>query len=88
MSSVFHKPDVFGGGVYALAVLDGSLEHVGELRLVPEEVGPDPVDHAPVLHQVVLQGVAGQHHPPPGADLLQSLQKILSENQKYFIHLH
>ena len=71
-----------------ITVLDGPLEHVGELRLVAEEVGSDPVDHAPVLHQVVLQRVAGQHHPPPGADLLQSLQKILGENQKYFIHLH
>ena len=69
-------------------VLDGPLEHVGELRLVAEKVGPHPVHHAPVLHQVVLQRVAGQHHPPPGADLLQSLQKILGENQKYFIHLH
>ena len=65
-------------------VLDGPLEHVGELRLVAEEVGPHPVDHAPVLHQVVLQRVAGQHHPPPGADLLQSLQKILGEKSKIF----
>ena len=74
---MFHKPDVFGGGVYALAVLDGSLEHVGELRLVAQEIWSDKVDHAPVLDKVVLEWISCQHHPPLGANLLQSLNRII-----------
>ena len=56
-----------------LTILNRPLKHVGELGLVSEEVGAHPVHHAPVLHQVVLQGVACQHDPPPGPDLLESL---------------
>ena len=40
----------FGSRIDALSVLNGALEHVGELGLVAEEVGPDKVHHAPVLH--------------------------------------
>ena len=47
----------FGSRIDALSVLYGALEHVGELGLVAEEVGPDKVHHAPVLHQVVLQRI-------------------------------
>ena len=53
-----YLPHTFRRGVDALAVLNGPLEHVGELCLVAEVVGADKVHHAPVLHQVVLQRVA------------------------------
>jgi len=36
-----------------------------------QEVGSDKVHHAPVLHEVVLQWVPGQHHAPGGTDVLQ-----------------
>ena len=56
---VLHQPNIFGRAVHTLAVLDRSLEHVAELGFVPEEIWSDKVHHAPVLHQVVLQGIAG-----------------------------
>ena len=44
--------------VDALPILNGPLEHVGELRLVAKKVWPHKVDHAPVLHEIVLERVA------------------------------
>lgn len=62
--------------VHALPVGDGPLEQVRELLLVAKVAGPDKVHHAPVLHEVVLQGVACQHDPPPRADLLERLRDV------------
>ena len=62
---VAHEFDVLGRAVCALPVHDGAFEHVGELGPRAEKRGADEVDHAPVLHQVVLQRVARQHHSPP-----------------------
>ena len=84
MSSVLHQPDIFGCGINALAILYWPLEHVWELCLVSQEVRADPVHHTPVLHQVILQGVACQHDPPPGPDLLESLER----GQRSDFHQH
>ena len=73
MSSVLHQAHVLAGAIHALPVLDRPLEHVAELGLVAEEVRANPVDHAPVLQQVVLQRVARQHDPSLGFDQFQSL---------------
>lgn len=73
VAAIPHEPDVLRRAVDTLAVQDGSLEHVAELLPRAQEVGPHEVHHAPVLHQVVLQRVAGQHHTPPRPDVLQSL---------------
>ena len=70
MSSVFHKSDVLGGRVYALAVLYWSLKHVGELGLVSEIIGTDKVNHAPVLYKIVLQRISCQNDTSSCADLL------------------
>lgn len=54
---MFHQTNVLRCWIDALPVLDRALEHVGKLGLVAEEVRPNEVHHAPVLHQVVLQKV-------------------------------
>ena len=64
---VAHEFDVLGRAVCALPVHDGALEHVGELGPRAEKRGADEVDHAPVLHQVVLQRVACEYHSPSEA---------------------
>lgn len=68
-----HELDVVLRWVNALPVLDGPLEHVAKLGLGAEVVGTDKVDHAPVLHQVVLERVARKHDPPFGPHLLESV---------------
>lgn len=73
VAAVPHEPDVLRRAVDALAVQDGPLKHVAELLPRAQEVGPHEVHHAPVLQQVVLQRVAGQHHAPPRPDVLQGL---------------
>ena len=45
-----------------------------QIPLCTEEVGSDEVDHAPVLDQVVLERVSGQHCAASGSDILQSLR--------------
>ena len=70
MSSVFHKPDVLGGGVYTLTVLYWSLKHVRELCLVSQVIRTDEVNHAPVLYKIVLQGIACQDHASSCTNLL------------------
>ena len=47
MGPVHHEADVLGRGVQALAVQDGTLKHVGELSLVPQEGRAYKVHHAP-----------------------------------------
>lgn len=37
----------------------------------PQQSRPHEVDHAVILGQVVLEGRAGQHDPPPAADVAQ-----------------
>ena len=69
-----HQADVGGCRVHALAVRDRTLEHVVKLGLGAEEVGSHEVDHAPVLDQTVLQGVAGQRQTAARPDALQSLR--------------
>ena len=73
MRTVAHKLHILSGGVHALAVHDRPLEHVGELGLGAQVGRPHKVHHAPVLDQVVLQRVAGEHDPPLGHYLLQRL---------------
>lgn len=73
VTPVSHEPDVLRCAVYTLAVQNGPLEHVTELLPRTEEIGPDEVHHAPVLDQVVLQRVSGQHHAPPRPDVFQGL---------------
>lgn len=75
VAAVPHELHVLWCAVNALAIQDGPLKHVAELLPRTQEVGPHKVHHAPVLHQVVLQRVAGQHHTPPGADVLQRLRR-------------
>lgn len=74
VAAVAHQPHVLRGAVDALPVQDGPLKHVAELLPRAQEVRPDKVHHAPVLDEVVLQGVPGQHHPPARADVLQCLR--------------
>ena len=65
ISPMLHDLEILGGRVLTLSVHDGSFKHVAELCLVAKEVGAHKVHHAPVLHQVVLQRVACQHHTTP-----------------------
>ena len=76
MAAVAHEPPVMRRAVHTLPVQDGPLKHVAELLARAQEVGPDKVHHAPVLDEVVLQWVAGQHHTPPRADALQGLRRV------------
>lgn len=73
MAPVPHEADVLGGAIDALPVQDGALEHVAELLPGAEEVWAHKVHHAPVLKEVVLQGVPSQHHPAARANVLQGL---------------
>lgn len=75
VAAVPHEPDVLRCAVDALTVQDGPLKHVAELLPCTQEVWTHEVHHAPVLHQVVLQRVAGQHHAPPRTDVLQRLRR-------------
>lgn len=63
MCSVSHQLNVAGRAVDTLPVLDRPLEHIAKFSLCAQVVGPHEINHAPILDQVVLQGVAGQHHP-------------------------
>ena len=76
MSSMFHQPLILGRRIATLTILDGPLKHVGELGLVAQEVGSNPVHHAPILHQVVLKRITRQNDPSSCSNLLQSLQKL------------
>ncbi len=51
--------------VHALAVGDRPLEKVIELLLSSEVLWSHKVHHAPVLCEVVLEGVAGHDYPSP-----------------------
>lgn len=73
MRTVSHQLDVVFGRVDALAVLDGALKHVAKLGFGAEVVGTNKVNHAPVLHEVVLEGVTGQDNAALRAHLLQGL---------------
>jgi hypothetical protein len=61
--SVSHELGIVGRAVNALPILDWALKHIAKFSLCAQIVGPHEVNHAPVLQQIVLQGVAGQHHP-------------------------
>ena len=73
MGPVFHQSHILGGGVYTLTILYRPLEHVGELSFVAEEIGADKVHHAPILNQIILEGISSQYHASFCTDLLQSL---------------
>lgn len=60
--SSLHHLSVLWGGVHALTVLDGALEHVGEFLLRAQVRRADEIDHAPILHQIILQRVARQNN--------------------------
>lgn len=74
MAPVPHETDVLGRAVDTLPVQDGAFEHVAELLPGAEEVWAHKVHHAPVLDEVVLQGVPSQHHPAARANVLQGLR--------------
>ena len=84
MGPVLHQSDILGGGVNTLTILYRPLEHVGELSFVAQEVWPDEVDHAPILYQIILQGISGQYHASFCTDLLQSLKDKLKKTYPYF----
>lgn len=44
-------------------------------RARTEKVRSDKIDHAPVLDQVVLEGIACQDHAASGLDVLQSVRR-------------
>ena len=71
---MFHQPHILDSGVDTLAVLYRPLEHVGELGLVTQEVGPDEIHHAPILDQIILQRISSQNNASFCTDLLQSLK--------------
>ena len=73
VAPVTHEADVLRCAVNTLSIQDGALKHVAELLPGAKEVRAHEVHHAPVLDEVVLQGVPGQHHPAAGANVLQGL---------------
>jgi len=73
VAAVAHEPHVLRRAVHTLPVQNGPLKHVAELLPRAQEVGPYEVHHAPVLDEVVLQWVPGQHHTAARADVLQGL---------------
>lgn len=75
VAAVAHQADVLRRAVHALAVQNGPLKHVAELLAGAQEVGPDEVHHAPVLDEVVLEGVASEDDPAARADVLQGLRR-------------
>lgn len=74
MAPIPHEADILRRAVNTLPVEDGALKHVAELLPRAQEVWAHEVHHTPVLDEVVLQGVSGQHHPAAGADALQGLR--------------
>lgn len=58
VGTITHNLDVGWGTVNTLAVHYGPLKHVGEFHSAAEKIRSHKVDHAPVLLQVILQGVA------------------------------
>lgn len=65
MSSESHEADILWRAILALSIYDRPLKHVTEFSLGAQVVGPYKVHHAPILQEVVLQRVAGQHHAAP-----------------------
>lgn len=74
VAAVPHEADVLRRAVDTLPIQDGALEHVAELLPGAEEVRAHEVHHAPVLDEVVLQRVPGQHYPTARANALQGLR--------------
>jgi hypothetical protein len=72
--SVSHELDIIGRAVNALPVLDGPLKHIAKFSLCAQVIGPHEVNHAPVFDQIVLQRVAGQHHPAPGLHAFEGVR--------------
>lgn len=70
VGSVTHQLNIGLCRVDTLPVLYRPFEHVAEFGFRAEIVRPDEVDHAPILHEVVLEGVAGQDHAAFRAHLL------------------
>lgn len=73
VTPVPHEADILRRAVDTLSIQDGALKHVAELLPGAKEVWAHKVHHAPVLDEVVLQGVPGQHHPAARANVLQGL---------------
>lgn len=73
MAPVPHEADILRRAVNTLSIQDGALKHVAELLPGAKEVWAHKVHHAPVLDEVVLQGVSSQHHPAARANVLQGL---------------
>lgn len=73
MTPVPHEADVLRCAVNTLSIQDRAFKHVAKLLPSAQEVWAHKVHHAPVLDEVVLQGVPRQHHPAARANVLQSL---------------
>lgn len=73
MAPVPHEADILRRAVNTLPIQYRAFKHVAELLPGAEEVWAHKIHHAPVLNEVVLQGVTGQHHPAARANVLQGL---------------
>ena len=73
VSPEFHESYILRCAVNTLTIGDGSFKHVGELGLGTKVIRPNEVHHAPVLYQVVLQGISSQHYPSPRTHNKQNL---------------
>jgi hypothetical protein len=73
MAPVPHETDILRRAVNALPIQDRAFKHVAELLPSAKKVWAYKVHHAPVLDEVVLQGVPSQHHPAARTYVLQSL---------------
>lgn len=77
-----HQFDVRWRAIHALAIHDWSFKHVTELRLCAQVVRSNEVHHAPVLEQIVLQRVTGQHHTSPS----NRTEWMVRHAEKSFMH--
>lgn len=73
MTPIPHEADILRCAVNTLTIQDWALKHVAEFLPCAQKVWAHEVHHAPVLDEVILQGVPGQHHPAARAYVLQSL---------------
>lgn len=73
VAAVAHQANILRRAVDALPVQNRPLKHVAELLTRAKKVRSHKVHHAPVFNEVVLQRVARQDNPAPGADVLQGL---------------
>ena len=70
----------------SLTIGDWVGEHVDELLLGAQQIRLDPVNHGPVLEQIVLQRRPRQYYLPPRSYTFQRFRDLEERQLKEFLY--